>query len=134
MTLSIAPHNGSALALAIPNSDTLVMILIRKSMTRGEDIKYECNLAARIHRARFPVGNQYVNVISAHQHAWNHTDNRIPDKRADFWRRLETCNRGIPNRELLVMGGDLNVQVSCTGRLSAKSPRRKRAVPDPGSP
>ena len=104
-----------------------VMILIRKSMTRGEDIKYECNLAAEILRARFPIGNQYVNVISAYQHAPNHTDKRILDKRAGFWRRLETCIRGIPNRELLVIGGDLNVQVSSrpphigpgTGRLSA---------------
>ena len=64
-----------------------VMILIRKSITVAEEVKYECDLPVRLLRVRFPVGANFVNVVSAYQHAWNHKDKTVLDKRAAFWKK-----------------------------------------------
>ena len=103
-----------------------VMVMIRRRITVAEEVKYECDLAGRIIRVRFPIGNNFVNVICAYQHAWNNKDKAVLDKRAAFWKKLDHCVRKIPNRELLLLGGDFNVQVNPsppfighgTGRLS----------------
>ena len=103
-----------------------VMVLIRRSITVAEEVKYECDLPARLLRVRFPVGANFVNVVSAYQHAWNHKDKTVLDKRGTFWKKLDCCIHKIPNRELLILGGDLNVQAQPspphvghgTGRLS----------------
>ena len=103
-----------------------VMVLIRRSITVAEEVKYECDLPARLLRVRFPVGANFVNVVCAYQHAWNHKDRTVLDKRAAFWKKLDCCIHRIPNREILILGGDLNVQTQPspphvghgTGRLS----------------
>ena len=103
-----------------------VLVLIRRSIMVAEEVKYECDLPARLLRVRFPVGAKFVNVVSAYQHAWNLKDKTLLDKRATFWKKLDCCIHKIPNRELLILGGDLNVQTQPspphvghgTGRLS----------------
>ena len=102
------------------------MVLIHRSITVAEEVKYECDLPARLLRVRFPVGANFVNVVCAYQHAWNHKDKTVLDKRAAFWKKLDCCIHRIPNREILILGGDLNVQAQPspphvghgTGRLS----------------
>ena len=53
-----------------------------------------------------------LNVICAHQHAWNPKDVHILEKRSEFWHKKAHCIGGIPYREILVVGGDLNVQLT----------------------
>ena len=53
-----------------------------------------------------------LSIVCAYQHAWAPRDSRILDKRSDFWQKLTRCIGGIPQREMLVVGGDLNVQLT----------------------
>ena len=114
--------------ICIGSGDTGVMVLIRRSITVAEEVKYECDLPARLLRVRFPVGANFVNVVSAYQHAWNHKDKTVLDKRGAFWKKLDCCIHKIPNRELLILGGGLESSPPHvghgTGRLS------KDRVPD----
>ena len=101
-------ENRTANWICVGSGD--VMVLIRRSITVAEEVKYECDLPARLVRVRIPVGANFVNVVSAYQHAWNHKHKTVLGKRATFWKKLDCCVHEIPNRELLILGGELNVQ------------------------
>ena len=90
-----------------------VMALISKAITHEAEVKHDTIVPGRLIRVRFPVGklNNVVSVLSAYQHAWNPKDPQILNKRLDYWHKLGQCLNGIPRREHLVIGGDLNVQV-----------------------
>ena len=86
-----------------------VTVLISKAITHEAEVKHDTIVPGRLIRVRFPVGklNNVVSVLSAYLHAWNPKDPQILNKRLDYWQ----CLNGIPRREHLVIGGDLNVQV-----------------------
>ena len=49
-----------------------VMILIRRTLTCLQDVKYEAILPGRLLRARFPFGatGRMLSIVCAYQHAW----------------------------------------------------------------
>ncbi|CAE6949094.1 unnamed protein product [Symbiodinium sp. CCMP2592] len=87
-------------------------------------------IPGRLLRVRFPLGTsgRMLSLICAYQHAWAPRDAHILDKRAEFWQNLSRCIGSVPHTELLIVGGDLNVQLSPqhphvghgTGALSAE--------------
>ena len=91
-----------------------VMVWVRKDLTSPEDIKYETYIPGRILRVRFPLGQQYVSAVCVYRHAWNNKDPKLLQKRLHLWQALDKCVRAIPQRELVIAGGDLNTQVSPT--------------------
>ena len=108
-----------------------VMILVRKSLTNVQEVRHDAVIPGRLLRVRFPLGTtgRLLSVVCAYQHAWNPKDPTILDKRSDFWHKLSHCIGGIPYREALVVGGDLNVQLTpkrpCVGHgTGALSPER----------
>ena len=108
-----------------------VMILVRKSLTNVQEVRHDAVIPGRLLRVRFPLGTtgRLLSVVCAYQYAWNPKDPAILDKRSDFWHKLSHCIGGIPYREALVVGGDLNVQLTpkrpCVGHgTGALSPER----------
>ena len=107
-----------------------VLILIRKSLTNVREVRHDTIIPGRLLRVRFPLGNDgcKLSVVCAYQHAWNPKDSNILAKREEFWHKLSQCVGSIPYREHLVLGGDLNVQLTPmhphvghgTGALSAE--------------
>ena len=89
-----------------------VMIWVRKSLTSPKEIKYEAIVPGRLLRVRFPLGQQYVSAICIYQCAWHNKDPKLVQKRHGIWQALDRCVRSVPQRELLIAGGDLNTQVS----------------------
>ena len=91
-----------------------VMILIRRSITQVQEVRHDAVIPGRLLRARFPLGatGRMLSVICAYQHAWNPKDVHILEKRSEFWHKMAHCIGGIPYREILVVGGDLNVQLT----------------------
>ena len=104
MTRNTARTTGSALDPPILSRSTLV--------TSPEEIKYEAIVSGRLLRVRFPLGQQYVSAICIYQYAWNNKDPKLVQKRHGIWQALDRCVRSVPQRELLIAGGDLNTQVS----------------------
>ena len=89
-----------------------VMIWVRKSLTRPEEIEYEAIVPGRLLRVRFPLGQQYVSAICVYQYAWHNKDPKLAQRRHGIWQALDRCIRSVPLRELLIAGGDFNTQVS----------------------
>ena len=52
-----------------------------------------------------------ISVICAYQHAWAPRDPNM-EKRQEFWLRLGNCVSSVPQRDLLIAGGDLNVHLA----------------------
>ena len=107
-----------------------VMVMIRKSITNAAEVRRDAIIPGRVLRVRFPLGNDgcKLSVVCAYQHAWNPKDAHIMVKREEFWFKMSQCVGSIPYREHLVLGGDLNVQMTPlyphvghgTGSLSAE--------------
>ena len=91
-----------------------VMILVRKTITNVQEVRHDTIIPGRLLRVRFPLGKDSckLSVICAYQHAWNPKDPNIFAKREAFWHKLSHCIGGIPYREHVVIGGDLNVQLT----------------------
>ena len=91
-----------------------VMILIRRSITHAHAVRHDAVIPGRLLRVRFPLGatGRLLSVICAYQHAWNPKDTHILEKRSEFWHKMAHCIGGIPYRETLITGGDLNVQLT----------------------
>ena len=91
-----------------------VMVMIRKSITTAAEVRHDAIIPGRLLRVRFPLGNDgcKLSVVCAYQHAWNPKDAHILVKREEFWFKMSQCIGSIPYREHLVLGGDLNVQMT----------------------
>ena len=91
-----------------------VMVMIRKSITNVAEVRRDTVIPGRLLRVRFPLGNDgcKLSVICAYQHVWNPKDANIMVKREEFWCKMSQCIGSIPYREHLVLGGDLNVQMT----------------------
>ena len=91
-----------------------VMILIRRSITHAHEVRHDAVIPGRLLRVRFPLGatGRLLSVICAYQHAWNPKGTHILEKRSEFWHKMAHCIGGVPYRETLVIGGDLNVQLT----------------------
>ena len=100
MTLNTPLLNWVCLGSADPKQKHAgAIVWIRKSLTNPEDIKYETVIPGRIMRVRFPIGQQYISMIIAYQHAWNLKDHKLTHKRHTFWQALDSCTRKVPQRE-----------------------------------
>ena len=107
-----------------------VMVMIRKAIANVREVRHDAVIPGRLLRVRFPLGNDSckLSVICAYQHAWNPKDANIMVKREEFWCKMSQCVGSVPYREHLVLGGDLNVQLTPmyphvghgTGALSAE--------------
>ena len=107
-----------------------VMVMIRKAITNVGEVRHDEVIPGRLLRVRFPLGNDgcKLSMICAYQHAWNPKDANIMVKREEFWYKMSQCVGNVPYREHLVLGGDLNVQLTPmyphvghgTGALSAE--------------
>ena len=101
MTVSTQRHAG-------------VLILIRRALTDVAAVRHTAAVPGKLLRVRFPLGKstRMISVICAYQHAWAPRDPHNMEKRQEFWLRLGNCVGSVPQRELLVAGGDLNVQLA----------------------
>ena len=52
-----------------------------------------------------------MSAIRVSQYAWHNKDPKLAQKRLSIWQALDRCIRSVPQRELLIAGGDLNTQV-----------------------
>ena len=91
-----------------------VMILIRKTITNAREVRHDAIIPGRLLRVRFPLGNDgcKLSVLCAYQHAWNPKDTSILAKREEFWYKMSHSFGSIPYREHLIVGGDLNAQLT----------------------
>ena len=89
------------------------MILIRRTLTNATEVRHDAIMPGRLLRVRFPLGasNRMISVVYAYQHAWAPKDALILEKRQDFW-QLSRCIAAVPQREMMVVGGALNVQLT----------------------
>ena len=89
---------------------------IRRTLTDVTEVRHHAIMPGRLLRVRFPwatpAAGRMLGVVCAYQHAWAPKDTHILEKRHDFWQKLSRCTAGVPQREMMIFGGDLNVQLT----------------------
>ena len=89
-----------------------VMILIRRTLTNATEVRHDAIMPGRLLRVRFPLGasNRMISVVCTYQHERAPKDAHILDKRTSG-RSQSRCIAAVPQREMMVVGGDLNAQL-----------------------
>ena len=120
-----------------------ILIMIRDKMVPHELVRYDVIQPGRILHVRAPFGSarldRSLDLIGIYQYPW---DTRKPrqqllDAREGVWKKLDTVLRRLPQRNLLFVCGDCNVQLPSqdkhVGTGIVLRPSNTQQASDPGS-
>ena len=113
-----------------------VMIMIHQRLCHNSLLRAEHVMPGRLLRVRLPLPGKdlrHLQIICAYQKAWNSQQaSSVVEQRSRFWNKLDTALASVPNRDVVILGGDLNVSIpAVTGTSgSGVSPSPKDGAPD----
>ena len=113
-----------------------VMIMIHQRLCHNGLLRAEHVMPGRLLRVRLPLPGKdlrHLQIICAYQKAWNSQQaSSVVEQRSRFWDKLDTALASVPNRDVVILGGDLNVSIpAVTGTSgSGVSPSPKDGAPD----
>ena len=84
-----------------------VLTIIAARHAKETDIQYSVLHPGRLLHVRLPRGTSHVDVLNCYQYAVNEQEG-VFDRRLQLFTRLQRCLHGLPQRNSLIMGGDLN--------------------------
>ena len=99
-------------------------------------LRVEHVLPGRILRVRLPLPGKdlrHLQLLCAYQKAWNSQQaSSVIEQRAKFWNKLDAALASAPDRDVIILGGDLNVSVPVVVGASGAgvSPPPKDDAPD----
>ena len=112
------------------------MIIIRKGLCKLDRISWRAVVPGRLLHVRLYLPSTGIDIISAYQHAWIQHDPNCLQHRQEL---LQACNQlvaGLPQRNVMVLGGDLNTSLNriprCVGLSDFQDTQGRR--PGPGHP
>ena len=112
------------------------MIMIHQRLCHNSLLRAEHVMPGRLLRVRLPLPGKdlrHLQIICAYQKAWNSQQaSSVVEQRSRFWNKLDTALASVPNRDVVILGGDLNVSIpAVTGTSgSGVSPSPKDGAPD----
>ena len=107
-----------------------VMTLVRKDLASASSLRWCVQVPGRLLQVRFPHGNQFVELSNVYQHycARFTMNNDKTEQYHSFWFSLDNVLSSLAKRNIVVLGGDFNAQISpmspyvgmCTGSSMTK--------------
>ena len=113
-----------------------VMIMIHQRLCHNALLRVEHVLPGRILRVRLPLPGKdlrHLQLLCAYQKAWNSQQaSSVIEQRAKFWNKLDAALASAPDRDVVLLGGDLNLSVPVVVGASGAgvSPPPKDGAPD----
>ena len=83
-------------------------ILIRKTLAEVTALHWAPILARHLLHVRFPLQGKHVDVLCGYQFSWSFVGGRGSLERQWVWIQLDTTIAGLPRRNVLILGGDVN--------------------------
>ena len=87
-----------------------VLTIIAAKHAKASDIQYSVLHPGRLLHVRLPRGQSHVDVLNCYQYAVNDREG-VFERRFQLLSRLQKCLHGLPQRNSLILGGDLNSPV-----------------------
>ena len=84
-----------------------LLTVISTKLAKASDLQYQALHAGRLLHVRFPCGSFHADLLNCYQYAVGQ-DEQVYDRRHKWFIKLHKCLSGLPKRNVLVMGGDLN--------------------------
>ena len=95
-----------------------VLIMVHQRICHNSMLRAEHVLPGRLLRIRLPLPGKdlrHLQVICAYQKAWNSRQaSSVIEQRSGFWNKLDAALASVPSRDVLILGGDLNVSIPMT--------------------
>ena len=87
-----------------------VLTIIAAKHAKASDIQYSVLHPGRLLHVRLPRGQSHVDILNCYQYAVNEREG-VFERRFQLLSRLQKCLHGLPQRNSLILGGDLNSPV-----------------------
>ena len=98
-----------------------VLIGVRARFAKASTINWHEHIPGRLLQMRCFSAGQHIDLVCAYQHAMGYGDSatlqRIYQRRRSFWKALDALLASLPFRSQVVLGGDMNCNVTQLARL-----------------
>ena len=84
-----------------------LLTVVSTKLAKASDLQYQVLHAGRLLHVRFPCGSFHADLLNCYQYAVGQ-DEQVYERRHKWFIKLHKCLTGLPRRNILVMGGDLN--------------------------
>ena len=106
-----------------------VMCMLSHKFFQPQQVRHHALIEGRLLHVRAGALDDAVDFLCVYQHPWNV---RVPKqelqkRRDDLWKQLDRATSALPKRNLLVLGGDFNVQLAPHGRVVGTAVQHRHA-------
>ena len=106
-----------------------VMCMLSHKFFQPQQVRHHALIEGRLLHVRAGALDDAVDFLCVYQHPWNV---RVPKqelqkRRDDLWKQLDRATSALPKRNLLVIGGDFNVQLAPHGRVVGAAVQHRHA-------
>ena len=103
--------------------------MLSNKFFQPQQVRHNALIEGRLLRVRAGAFDDAVDFLCMYQHPWNL---RVPKqelqaRRDKLWKQLDRATSALPKRNLLVIGGDFNVQLGPHGRVVGTAVQHRHA-------
>ena len=109
------------------------MVIIRKGFCNTDRISWREVIPGRLLHVRLYLPSSGLDLLNIYQHAWTQTDPKCAQHRVDLLQACDQLLAGLPQRNVVIMGGDLNTSLPriphCVGLKDFQDKQGRRTGP-----
>ena len=110
-----------------------LMVIIRKGFCNIDRISWREIIPGRLLHVRLYLPSSGIDLLNTYQHAWIQNDPKCAQHRGDLLLACDQLLAGLPQRNAVIMGGDLNTSLSriphCVGLNDFQDKKGRRTGP-----